>query len=48
MDKPGRPHSQGPGEPEVTMFKLRIYRAAIALSSFAALLMAVGADGKWN
>lgn len=30
------------------MFKLRMYRAAIALSSFAALLMAVGADQKWG
>ena len=30
------------------MFKLRLYRAALALSSFAALLMAVGADQKWH
>ena len=30
------------------MFKLRLYRAAVAISSFAALLMAVGADNKWG
>jgi hypothetical protein len=30
------------------MFKLRLYRAAVAISSFAALLMAVGADQKWG
>ncbi len=30
------------------MFKLRLYRAAMALSSLAALVMAVGAGEKWN
>jgi hypothetical protein len=33
---------------EAIMFKLRLYRAAMALSSLAALLMAVGADHKWG
>ena len=35
-------------EPEVRMFKLRVFRMAVALSSLAALVSAVGADRKWG
>lgn len=30
------------------MFKLRVFRMAVALSSLAALVSAVGADRKWG
>ena len=30
------------------MFKLRMFRIAVALSSFAALAASVGADRKWG
>jgi hypothetical protein len=30
------------------MFKLRLFRAALVLSSIAALIVAVGADQKWG
>jgi hypothetical protein len=39
---------EGPRCQEANLFKLRIFRVAVALSSFGALLMAVGADRKWG
>ena len=39
---------RGSKEPEVQMFKLRVFRMAVALSSLAALVSAVGADRKWG